>query len=91
LCTGAKRRRARPEQNRSHAKASASAAIKYRKGDRHVARTGRQTHDGRDILEFIGTTTIAGVAGSTVAQSASAQAPEIKRVGLGQAKAAAIH
>jgi hypothetical protein len=45
----------------------------------------------RDILEFIGTTTIAGVAGSTVAQSASAQAPEIKRVVLGQAKAAAIH
>jgi len=42
----------------------------------------------RDILELIGTTTIAGVASSTVAQSASAQAPEIKRVVLGQAKAA---
>jgi hypothetical protein len=37
----------------------------------------------RDILELIGTTTIAGVASSTVAQLASAQAPEIKRVALG--------
>jgi ABC-type nitrate/sulfonate/bicarbonate transport system substrate-binding protein len=42
----------------------------------------------RDILELIGTTTIASIASSTLARSASAQAPEIKRVVLGQAKAA---
>jgi ABC-type nitrate/sulfonate/bicarbonate transport system substrate-binding protein len=89
LCTGAKRRRACAERDlepRQRRALLTQANIIKETG--MLQPLGAKPMTRRDILELVGTSAFAGAAGLTMAQPASAQAPEMKRVVLGQAKAA---